>query len=278
MKTVVASIVGLAVGTVIAGLVVYGRFGPELDDVSAERSGLARELEASLRDLEALQARLAVLDRQNADMESQLAKVYGDLDAARNAVAPIPEDVVFEEDAVDMALGEADAPAEEGRRSRRSFWNDQLSEEDRERWEEQRVRMQEQFAQRAQVRRDFWDNELARASDPAVRERVAAMMEYDNYLGDLRGEFREVEDDESRALLVEDMRAAQQTQRRMQREHQNYLLQETAAAHGLKNPDEVDALVKDIRRTLSSPAFNSNQRGGPGRGGGGFGFRGGRGR
>jgi hypothetical protein len=60
------------------------------------------------------------------------------------------------------------------------------------------------------------------------------------------------------------------------KDEQNAQLSNLAEKYGVSDPEKLDQFVRETQKTLSSPIFQSNQRGGGPRGGrGGFGGGGG---
>jgi hypothetical protein len=110
------------------------------------------------------------------------------------------------------------------RRERSEEWRSRERERSGERQAEMRARMEQMF-----------DDQIARTTDPAAQQRIAAIEEYMNYNRELATQMRRAETDEEREAIRAALEANMQTTQDLMRAQQDYMLGEALAGwHGLR--------------------------------------------
>lgn len=269
MKNLVAILSVAVIGLAAAGWLLSSRVSARSGEMEVELSAKSAEL-ARLRD-EVEQAKMLAerLQRSNDRYAARIEEMADALAREDYFPDPAPIDTVVE------ALPESEQPDEpaepEEERRRRfgppGFFLENMTEEERQRFEERRAQWEAMRQQRRDAENSFWDYEFQRAPSAAVQDRILALQEYETYVRDLRSQMRELETDEDREVLFQQLREAESTRRQLVRDHQNYMIEDWARRSGV-DPDKVN-VVESFRAMLNSPAFEDNDgRGGRGARGG----------
>ena len=278
---VVAAVIGVlgGVGTTIATL------KPKLNEAERSRMQLEGELVKLKQELPTREATIAQLETQRDALTAQLKAFQS---------APPKSDT----GAVDAAIVEEEAPEEElalpapesplevagNTENRRGGWDrgqrdEDLTPEERAEREQRRAEGFERARDRIS---DVMNQELAKATDRASQERIAAIEEQGQTMMDLMQQMREAQTDEEREEVRAAMDASREAMTGLMKDQQNAMLSDVARQYGITNPDKVSQFVNSIQETTSStffraPMFMGGGFGGGGGPGGGGGFGGGRG-
>lgn len=267
LQGTVILILGILVG--LAGTRIAT--APRLAALEANRQELQTELAAHQVQIDELESALS---------EAELARTAA---LSRLDAATIPPDLGIQEEREVSALvwdtlepvedqGAEAAPEEsaedeapgERRRGRDRGSRDGGGDADREqRFQEFRERMQE-----------YQTKLLDEAPDDATRERLTALMETREYMGELGRQIRETEDEAEREALLEELDIYRENSRNIRTEQQSAMLSTLAEQHGIRGAKDQAAFISKINNLLESPYF---QVGGGQRGPGGWGDRGQRG-
>ncbi len=226
--------------------------------------------DASYQDsLQAKDTAISELTDENYRLTQQVESLQLNLEQASQTATLAPPTATTE-DAIEQAnLEESESPEEAEPQRRRRRPDD---EESRARREEFVDRMRNGMV-------DRWDREWETAT-PESKERITAIANYEQDLMDIMGGMRSAETDEERAVIIEEMRTTREAMNQTMKDEQNAQLSNLAEKYGVSDPEKLDQFVRETKKTLSSPIFQSNQRGGFGGGGprggrGGFGGGGG---
>jgi len=280
-KIAVAAIIALAVGVAGGMYSVQARFSPELERLTAEREealAKAAELRKSVTDGASLQ-------RENARLRDEVERLRARPEsAAEPAQAPVEETDApgFNMEEATNALSAA-LQSNEGNRGRgRGNWEPPKEgtpeykewQERREQWQKEREERSAEFRGRME---GFFDEAMQKTTDPAARNRIAAINEYSNYTMDLFRAIRDADSDEERDQIRQDLAITFDETRTLVRDQQDYLISETLKENGVSDPQKQQALVSAVRETMEDPFFRM-PGGGGGPPGGGFGWGGDRGR
>lgn len=290
-KVLVASGLALALGAMVGGVAVQAKLRPTIASFQDEQAKTAAENAALKRQVQDAEMRLTRLENENASLYSQLEDARALAEArAVEAVDPVAELAFAEpEDPIEpMAAPPPRSPAE--RRERGSGDRDRDRGERRDRWEgagdwgsmtpEEREARRQEFAARARQRIDeMTAAEMAKTSDAAAQQRLAALNEQLNYMMDLTQSMREAQTEEERQVLRDSMAQARDTIRELSEQQQDYMLRQLASQFGITSPAVQDQFIASLRETQDAPFFQGPRaftRGGwGGFPGGGFGGGGG---
>lgn len=259
MRSVILSVVSLALGAAAGMAMMQWRISPEMVALARQRDAARQELHQAQNDAALLQSRITRLERENEAYADQINGLYerlAALEAGDGAAAPdtaalwgIPEKAWTEK--------EEERPARQRPplADRRDASEGENVTQDGERWREFQQRRQE-FATRFYERVEgFLNNALAQTTDPDSQERLYAMSEYARYMHDLRQEQMRAETEEQREALREEMRTAAREIARLVEDQQRQMLRDVAINFGLSDRATQREFVRVMQQTLQSPFF-----------------------
>jgi uncharacterized membrane-anchored protein YhcB (DUF1043 family) len=248
-KSILAAVLGLAVGAVGGMSVMNQSLAPELAKAETEAARIAHEYERYRKETEPKLAQVAMLDEEVAASTEQINELYeeiGQLRLSRDSMTAalvedeLADDALAADETDSSAPEDADDEEEEGRRNR-----------DPEA-EAARREAAERFRQGVF---DFYDAELQRATDPESQQRILALSEQTAAAMELRQKMRDAATEEEQELLREQHREHLREVDRLMQAQQAQLLRDVADRFKIKGPQR-QAFVRSMRRTLESPYFS----------------------
>jgi hypothetical protein len=122
--------------------------------------------------------------------------------------------------------------------------------------------------------RTMLDDRRARSTDPAEQERIAALMEYTDYLSGLRQQMRNAETEEERDDLRAEFFTAIQDVRQIMEQQRQSAFTGLASRYGITDTRQQERFLRDMRQILDDPLMGGGfggrgfgrSGGGPGRG------------
>lgn len=251
-------------GTTAGLLVMYRIQAGHAEIARSAHTADARALEAAREELAGAQSAVSRLslenDRLRADEEitrqqlAALRKQAEAVEATEPPGDPLPE--IAMDSLLAGLLGPeppeaAPDPASDEEEARRDRWGG----------EERAARFREMI-------QGYLGERLDNARSLAEQERIVAIMEYSQYLSDLRQSMYEAQSEEERELAREALYAGMRDVRQIMEEHRDANLAELAARFGIEDPDRQRAFSRQIEQLMRDPLLGGGFMGG-GRGAGG---------
>lgn len=269
IRQVIFTLVALLAGLVIGAVLMNLNLRPRLADLSSANESLQAKVRQAETQIELLKADTDRFARQNEALR-------GEIDALQHAetepqllgaAAPAPTEatqppVVENGDELGelmSALGEAAAKSTPRSLAKETGANPNGLGDD---WskltgEERQARRSEFMAQVRQRTSDLVEAEAARATDPAVRQRLETLRQQSDYMLELMDQIREVKNDDERAQLQQQFDAAREDVGNLVQEQQDYMLRQVAAQYGITDPAKQAAFAQSLRETQASPLFRA---------------------
>ncbi|MCL4216642.1 MAG: hypothetical protein KJ052_06515 [Candidatus Hydrogenedentes bacterium] len=284
MRTVITVIAALAVGAAVSVAATHAYLGKQLTLLSEDREAMAAELAKLQSGSREAADRAAYLEKYTQDLEADMALLQTQL-AARPAMSAVPDApaTTLEQDLVQaMADFQQTGPPETA-----------LPNPDENRWRgrdasmtpEERAEREARMTQFMNERRERFEtmmNDLYnRTTDPVGQQRIASIVEFTDYMSELRQQMRDAESDEVREQLEKQMDEARRTVGQLFTEQRDAMMSDVASKYGISDPQKQQAFIKELDSLReSSPfyGFGGGRGGDRGRGGWGGGGPGGGGR
>lgn len=273
MRTAIVGVVTVLVGAVGGLALAQWHFGVRLAESENARTALEAEkkqLTQACYDAE-LEAEGAA--NENARLREQNKELEKGL-AAGGAARRGPPRLEQTED-----LGLFDFMPREGRNAAQAESdNPEESEEEQARREERRQQFREFRENARTTAAEYLAEQTAKATDPADRERLAAISEYTDAMFESFDAMRNAETDEERDAIRQTMMENGAVYRDLMQEQQASMTQDLAAKYGVA-AEQQEQFLQELEGLRSNPLFRGSAMfGGRGGGPGGGGFRGGPGR
>ncbi len=272
MRTAIVGFVTVLVGAVGGLALAQWHFGARLAESETARDALETENRQLAQAHEAAQLEAEGAANENARLRQQNKELEKGLATGRTERKRPPR---FEQT---DGFGLLDFPPGAARNAA------QAESDDPEESEEEQARREE----RRQQYRDFRDNaqataaeylaeQIAKSTDPAERERLAAISEYTDAMFESFDAMRNAETDEDRDAIRQAMMENGAVYRDLLQEQQVSMTQDLVAKYGVA-AEQQEQFLQELGDLRSNPLFRGPMSFG-GRGGppGGGGFRGGRG-
>jgi len=119
-------------------------------------------------------------------------------------------------------------------------------------WREERSRLHERVS-------DYLQQDYDNTTDPAVRERLIALGDYNVQLQELRRAMSKAKTDEERRSIRENMMETMRTVQDLTFDQQDYLLRNLADEYGIKDTEQQEKFVESIRQLQRNPYFRSSR-------------------
>ena len=124
---------------------------------------------------------------------------------------------------------------------------------------ERNAQQQERQIQRRQRLDDYVDGQYARATDPATKDRLSSIANFQIYFDELANRLASAGSNEEVAELTEALRQGQLDQRDLIWDQQRAMIADLAYNNGLTDPAAQAQLADQIIRTLNSPFFSQRR-------------------
>lgn len=261
MKTIIAAVLGIAVGVAVGAGILNQKLTPALAEYNQKLSESERALAALRSESDSAQDKLARLEKERSEYDDKLDALYAQLESARKmapaAATNVPmalEEELVANAAEAEASPEATDPRTEGRQGRRgggdSRWGGTPEERDARR-QEFVGRMQENLT-------NFFTGELDKSATPAMQERLVQLEEKTYAMFEIRSQMRDAESDAEQAALEEAYSETMNSARQIMREQQQDILGTIATEFGITSASEQAAFEQAVRTAVSSPIFSDN--------------------
>jgi len=255
-KTIIVAIVALSLGAATG--VIAGQYSVR-EDVEGFR-GQYLESEQKLVDaqqaLNSMERQAERLARQNAHLETRL-EALRETEEVEAAEVDRPEGEAGDQQA---AIDWRDAIRDRLEGQNGEGLEEQIEQRIRDRMRgELGTRLREGLGvveERLQdgIRQHMYE-EFRAAGDSASEERIAVMMDYGEYIMDLREQMREAEGQEREALR-EEMGEAGGIMRDLVEEQQEHSLRMVAEEHGVTDPEQQRSLIESFEEAQANAIFS----------------------
>jgi len=270
-------VVTVLVGAVGGLALAQWHFGARLAESENARATLEAENKQLAQAREAAELEVAGAANENDRLRQQNKELEKGL--AAGGAAPRRPPRLEQTDGFDLF----DFPSMAGRNAAQAESDDpEESEEERARREERRQQFREFRDNARATAAEYLAEQAAKATDPADRERLAAISEYTDAMFESFDAMRNAETHEDRDAIRQTMMENGAVYRDLIQEQQASMTQNLAAKYGV-GAEQQEQFLQELEDLRSSPLFRGPMmfggRGGPPGGGGTHGgFRGGPGR
>jgi hypothetical protein len=264
----VVGVIAFAIGAAVGVAVVYGK----LDEARTERDALASEC----GELRTEMSRLAQA-REDALVKADRALAKVDDYKERAAMEPVVAEAALKRaETPEEALPELDDEPQDddggrrdrGRRGRDDDGNPQTVPLEQAM---RRAEMRERFEGMRETAYLALDEAIAKSSDSAEQQRLAALADTSATMMELFGQMREAQTDEERDALRAAIGETHQSQRALLDEQRDYKTRKILGEYGVSSNQKQNEFMSALEQLRSDPVLSSPMLGGwgggPGRGG-----------
>lgn len=273
IRSAIIGVLALVVGAALGGLWGRHALAPGLNDALDDAQALRAVNASLLEEVDDYAPRLERLNRENEALDDHVNALLAALEELEEAEGRDRDGLELGGAGEEDVWVEEPSPEGAGREfSFREFMeaNPQAAEAMTRRREEAMERRREGAMERREWFDAFMEEQAANAPDASTSERILAIAEQQRYVQDLGREMAAAESEEERAEIGAAMREGWENLQILMREQQNDMFRNVAEAHGIKDPEEQDALAREVREMMRSPLFTMQRGFGPGEFRGGF--------
>ena len=282
MKNILIALIAFVVGSAIGAGVMNQWLMPQLaarDQALLDQKSLVATLQGQTGEGD----RLARLEAERVDYESNLAKLRSELETLKVAkqVTPATADAVMEEADMEAARDPDgdERPERDGERGRdrgRDWGRGGGGFGDEGTPEEREARRREFVTQMQNNMTDFFTGELEKSSTPEMQARLVDLETQVNDMMEIRRQMRGVESDEERDALRQAFGETMDSARNIMKDQQQDMINAIAGQFNITSAKERMAFQQAVQAAVESPFFQENPASllwNTGGGGGGFGGR-----
>ena len=253
-REILIGLICLIVGT-IGGINLNKKEDPAIKQLRSKTQQLEQIILEKDKDYSLLQKSLEEVQNQNTSYLTQLNTLEQNIGTDYSQVEFYEEPLTYEEP---IATTETPSATQEQRqRERRGNPFENMSEEQRAQWEQQRQEARIAMEQRMT---EIFNRELVKYDDPAWQARVLEIQTYQTNTRELFQQIQNAQTNEERDAIRQQIEESSAYIRDLQNEQRNYEIRNLATKYGITNPQQQEEFITNIQETLGDSTFG---RGGP---------------